>query len=79
MKPIKKAYERLLEIRIAEKKGASLSKDTVSQAIDDFISEYEERLTKGLAGYTKHMLRQYRKTICRYWKDYLGKTSLQDI
>jgi integrase len=74
-----KAYERLLEIRLAEKKGSSLNKDTVAEAIDDFIAEYEDRLAKGLSGHTKHMLRQYRKTICRYWKDYVGKNSLQDI
>src|SRR5580700_6315170 len=72
-----RAYERFLEIKLAEKKGASLSKATVATAIDDFIAEYEGRLAKGLSGYTKHMLRQYRKTICRYWKDYVGKKSLE--
>jgi integrase len=74
-----RAYERLLEIKLAEKKGSSVNKDTVAKGIDAFIAEYEERLAKGLSGYTKHMLRQYRKTICRYWNDYVGKKSLQDI
>jgi hypothetical protein len=58
-----KAYERLLEIKLAEKKGTSLNKDSVSETIDDFIAEYEDRLAKGLSGYTKHMLRQYRKCV----------------
>ena len=71
-----RAYERLLEIRRAEKQGASLSKDTAADAIDQFIVEYEDRLSKGLSGHTKHMLRQYKKTICRYWKDYLGQKPL---
>ena len=74
-----KAYERLLEIKLAEKKGSSLNKDTVAEAIDDFITEYEDRLAKGLSGHTRHMLRQYRKTICRYWKDYVGKRPVRDI
>ena len=42
-----KAYERLLEIKIAEKKGSSLNKDTVAEAIDEFIAEYEENSKKG--------------------------------
>jgi glucose-6-phosphate 1-dehydrogenase len=45
-----KAYERLLEIKLAEKKGSSLNKDTVAKAIDDFIAEYEDRLAKGFIG-----------------------------
>ena len=74
-----RAYERLLEIRLAEKQGSSLNKDTVADAIDQFIIEYEDRLAKGLSGHTKHMLRQYKKTICRYWKNYLGQKSLQEV
>lgn len=74
-----RAIERISEIRNAEKKGSSLNKDTVTQTIDDFINEYEDRLSKGLSGYTQHMLRQYRKTICRYWKDYIGATPLRDV
>lgn len=74
-----KAYERLLEIRLAEKRGSSLNKDTVAEVIDDFIVEYEDKLAKGLSGHTKHMLRQYKKTICRYWKDYVGKKPLGEV
>jgi integrase len=74
-----KAYERLLEIRLAEKKGSSLNKDTVAEAVDDFIAEYEDKLAKGLSGHTKHMLRQYKKTICRYWKDYVGRKRLAEV
>ena len=74
-----RAYDRLLEIQFAEKKNTSLNKDTVAEVIDDFIAEYEERLAKGLSGHTTHMLRQYRKTICRYWKDYVGKKPLRDV
>jgi integrase len=74
-----KAYERLLEIRLSEKNGSSLNKDTVSETIDAFIAEYEDKLAKGLTGHTKHMLRQYKKTICRYWKDYIGKKPLAQV
>jgi integrase len=74
-----KAFERLLEIKLAEKRGSSLNKHTVAEAIDDFIAEYEDRLAKGLSGHTRHMLRLYRKTICRYWKEYVGKKSIANI
>src|ERR1022692_1311464 len=74
-----KAFERLLEIKIAEKRGSSLNRRTVAEAIDEFIAEYEDKLTKGLSGHTKNMLRQYRKTICRYWKEYVGKKPIANI
>jgi hypothetical protein len=45
-----KAYERLLEIKLAEKKGSSLNKDTVAEAIDDFITEYEVDLPRDYPG-----------------------------
>jgi integrase len=74
-----KAFERLLEIKLAEKRGSSLNKHTVAQAIDEFIAEYEYKLAKTLSGHTKHMLRLYRKTICRYWKEYVGKKPIANI
>src|ERR1022692_33453 len=52
-----KAFERFLEINIAEKKGSSLNRKTVAEAIDEFIDEYQDKLTKGLSGHTKNMLR----------------------
>src|ERR1700683_980833 len=63
-----KAFERLLEIKIAEKKGSLLNKHTVAEAIDEFIAEYEDKLAKGLSGHSKNTIRLYRRTICRYWK-----------
>jgi hypothetical protein len=74
-----KAYQRFLEIRLSEKTGSSLNKNTVAKYIDDFISEYKDKLEKGLSGHTKHMLRQYTKTICRYWKDYIGDKRIQTV
>ena len=74
-----KAFERLLEIKIAEKRGSSLNRHTVADAIDEFIAEYEDKLAKGLSGHTKNMLRLYRKSICRYWKEYVGKIPLASI
>jgi integrase len=69
----------MLEIQLAEKKGASLSKYTAAEAIDEFISEYEDKLTKGLSGHTKNTLQQYRKSICRYWKEYVGQKPIATI
>ncbi len=74
-----KAFERLLEIKLAEKRGSSLNKHTVAEAIDEFIAEYEDKFAKGLSGHTKHMLRLYRKTICRDWKEYVGKKPIASI
>jgi integrase len=74
-----RAYERLLEIRLAEKKGQSLTRNTTADAIDDFINEYEDALRRGMAGSSPNVLRQYKKTICRYWKDFIGNKPLADV
>jgi len=74
-----RAFQRLLEIRVAEKSGLTIKSTTVSDEIDAFIRHYEEGLEKGLSGFSKNMLRGFRKTICRYWREYVGNKPLAEI
>jgi len=74
-----RAWERLATIRVAEKSGHSLRSNTVAATIDDFITAYQDGLAKGISDHSVAMLRGFRKTIVRYWRDYLGKLSLSEV
>jgi integrase len=51
----------------------------VSEAIDQFMAEYQERLDYSHTGYSIHMLRGYRKSLVRYWRNYLDDVLLDNI
>lgn len=74
-----KARERFAEIRLIEKQGRAIRSDSVAEEIDRYIAEYEANLKLGHSGYSPHMLRGYRKTIVRYFREYLGKKPLHDV
>ena len=51
----------------------------VSEVIDKFMAEYQERLDYSLAGYSIHMLRGYRKSLIRYWRNYLEEELIDNV
>jgi integrase len=51
----------------------------VSEAIDQFMAEYQERLDYSHTGYSIHMLRGYRKSLIRYWRNYLEEELIDNI
>lgn len=74
-----KARSRYVEICYLEQQGLALKSKTVESEIDAFVQDYEEGLHQKLSGYSKSMLRGFRKTIVRYFKEYLGKKPLQEV
>src|SRR6266481_1605014 len=74
-----RAISRYLEILASEKSGLSIRSTTVADQIDAFVRHYEEGLEKSLSGFSKNMLRGYRKNICRYWKEYVGHKRIADV
>jgi integrase len=74
-----KARHRFAEISLFERQGKTIRSGTVADEIDAFMSEYVNGVKQGLSGYSTAMLRGFRKTIVRYFKEYLGKKSLQDV
>ena len=74
-----KAHMRLAEITLRERTGRALKSRTVADEIDRFLSEYESALKKRLAGFTAPMFRGFRKTIGKYFREYLERKPLQDL
>ena len=73
------ALKRYAEISQRQERGLKIKATTVSQALDDFLSEYAERLANGQSGYTSNILRNLRKSVDIYWREYLGKKDIEDV
>jgi integrase len=76
---IDKARQRYAEICLAERENKSIRSGSVSAEIDAFIDAYEDGVTKGLRRHSAHMLRGFRKSVVRYFKEYVGRKNLQDV
>ena len=74
-----RARQRYAEITLLERQGVSLKSGSVSSEIDAFYSEYENGVSQKLSGYSRNMLVSFRKTLLRYWKEYFGRKSLNDV
>jgi len=73
------ALRRYAEIDLRQERGLKIRATTVAQALDDFLSEYAERLANGQGGYTSNILRNLRKSIDIYWREYLGRKDIEDV
>ena len=67
------------ELKHRQDAGVNVSPITVNEALDRFLKAYEENLKKGLAGYTPNILRNLRKSVHLYWREYVGSKNLEDI
>ena len=74
-----RARQRYVEIVHLEKQNRAIRSGTVAEEIDLFMKDYETNLAKGISGYSPHMYRGFRKSIARYFRDYLGRKALQDV
>lgn len=74
-----KARQRYVEITHLEKQGRSLRSNTAANEIDAFIADYQQGVDQKLSGFSQHMLRGFRKTVVRYFREYLGRQLLQDV
>lgn len=76
---IDKARQRYAEICLAEREGKSIKSGSVSAEIDAFIEAYEDGVKKGLRRHSVHMLRGFRKSVVRYFKEYVGRKNIHDV
>jgi hypothetical protein len=74
-----RARQRYAEICLLERENKAIKSGTVKTEIDAFIEQYEGGLGLGLRGYSKHMLIGFRKSIVRYFVEYVGGKSIQDV
>ncbi len=76
---VEKARTRYAEITLMESQGKAIKSTTVASEIDKFIEDYQQGLSKKLGSYTPSMYRNFRKTVVRYWKEYIGKLELKNV
>ncbi len=76
---VEKARTRYAEITLMESQGKAIKSSTVASEIDKFMEEYEQGLRKKLGSYTPSMYRNFRKTVVRYWKEYIGKLDVKNV
>lgn len=74
-----RARQRYTEIKAAEKANKAIKSGNVSAEIDAFIEAYEDGVKKGLRRHSEHMLRGFRKSIVRYFKEYVGRKNIHDV
>ena len=76
---VEKARTRYAEIALMETQGKVIKSSTVASEIDNFMYDYEQGLSKKLGSYTPSMYRGFRKTIVRYWREYVGHLDIKNV
>ncbi|MBL4830154.1 MAG: tyrosine-type recombinase/integrase [Aliivibrio sp.] len=62
-----------------QQEGRTLVDLTVSQAIDQYMTWYREGYDAEVSGFSKPMLKNFEKSIEKYWKEYIGNKPLNHI
>ena len=73
------AYRKHAEIELRQKQGLNVKPVSVGSAMDKFLKNYEENVRKEIGGYSTNILRNFRKSIHIYWREYVGSKDLEDI
>jgi integrase len=73
------AYKKHAEIELRQKQGINVKPVSVGSAMDKFLKNYEENVRKEIGGYSTNILRNFRKSIHIYWREYVGSKDLEDI
>jgi len=73
------AYTKHAQIELRQSQGLNVKPVSVGEAMDRFLKNYEENVKKGMSGYTENILRNFRKSIDIYWREYVGNKVLDDI
>jgi integrase len=73
------AYKRHAEIELRQSQGLNVKPVSVASALDKFLKNYEENINRDMSGYSKNILRNFRKSIDIYWREYVGSKDLEDI
>lgn len=74
-----RANEFYVKLEIKQESDVGLKEITVALALDKYIKNYEKNLKAGVANYSPHMLRGFKKSIDIFWREYIGKHQLNSI
>ena len=73
------AIEVYSSVKNRQEQGINIKSISVAQSLDSFINDYQDKASKGQSGYTANILRNLRKSIDIYWREYIGKKNLDDV
>jgi hypothetical protein len=73
------AYLQYSEIKQRQKHVINIKSVPVSQTLDFFIGDYQYMASRGQSEYTANILRNLRKSIDIYWREYIVKRNLDDV
>jgi integrase len=71
-----RSIRRLIQLQEYMKQDRSFQSQTVKAVFKIFLDDYENRLEAGQDGYSISMLRGYKKTVQRYWLEYLDDNNI---
>ncbi len=74
-----KARTRFAEINVLERQGRAIRSRSTAEQIDLFVADYEDGVKRRLSGFSPNMLRGFKKTIVRYFREFFGRKALQEI
>jgi integrase len=74
-----RARQRYAEICVHERENKAIKSGTVKAEIDEFMREYEEGVNTGLRRHSQHMLVGFRKSIVRYFVEFIGDKPIHDV
>ena len=73
------AYTKHAEIQLRQKQGFNVKPLTVAEGIDKFILHYQDNISREMNGYSNNILRNLKKSVDLYWKEYVGHKDLDSI
>ena len=76
---IQRAYAKQAELTLRQEQGINVKTHSVAETMDRYLIEYEENLNAGIGGYSKNILRNIRKSMDIYWRDYVGEEPINNI
>ncbi|MBT3915884.1 MAG: tyrosine-type recombinase/integrase, partial [Rhodospirillaceae bacterium] len=76
---VQRAMEKFAQIKVRQESGVAIKQVTVGEGLDRFISDYEDNVELGTNGFSKHMLRGFKKSIDIYWREYLEGKPLETV
>lgn len=73
------ARTRYAEITLMERENKFVKTESVAVNIEKFMRDYEHGVMQGRGSHSKSMLVSFRKTVEKYWKEYIGHLDLRTL
>ena len=76
---VETAIRRHVQIEQFIREDRPIRSERIKGVFNKFIDDYEKRMNAGMDNYSIHMFRGYKKTVQRYWLEYLENQGIEYI